>query len=210
MIRHNRTTIALVVIVMLATVTATAPVTAQEEDGDDVLDGLLDTAESSWSSIGAFVSGIQNRVGHLVNSPDDVTGEDIEADVRSYYNSHSGEFEGYVNQRVSATTSFDTLKITYDYEDESATHYLIADVNGSDYENSSIVTTLPDNRSVDEECTIEGAAAANAEDELREFRGDFIADNETVTTDYLIQKRVEYGGVAGRGGQVTCSFMEDK
>jgi len=103
-----------------------------------------------------------------------------------------------VNNRTSASESYDTLEFTFELDGETATVYLTTDVTADGYQNASIVDTT--DRTVDESCTLQGHAARKADAELATFVEDYAAQGENVTNSYL-------AGLAGEySDDVDCTF----
>lgn len=203
----NRTTLTAVLLattLLLSGVTGPALANHTEESEDEgVLGGMLSSDSSITAAVGAAVDGVLGRLNHIRNDPD-TTATEEENDVRTWFNSnnHSEDFESYVNKRTTASEEDNVLKLTYEIDGESATHYLVSDVVDGNYTNATITTDT--DREVDESCTLSGSAAVNAKEELKSFHGEFVTADKDVTKEFLIQKRMEYVG-----SDVTCSFRED-
>lgn len=181
---------------------AAAPMAAAQEKDDQFLDGLFEEDASKLDYIPAFLSGLRAKWDHFTadGSPSVVAEKNATMD---FFNNNSEEFENYTNSRVSASTSEDVLQITLDGEDNSTTFYVVTDVENSSYNNTRMVDSTT--RNADHSCTLHEQSAVNAEEELREFHGDFVVPNDSPTRSYLITKRVEYSG----DNIVSCSFLED-
>jgi SAM-dependent methyltransferase len=113
---------------------------------------------------------------------------------------HADAIQAWVNARTTATTDADVLALDLDADGDgdAVTVYLVADVNGSDYANASLVEAT--DRTPDHECTLEEEAAANADEELATFRERFVDESRDVSVAYQDRLAAQYAG------QVACSF----
>lgn len=157
-----------VVLVCLLALSAVAgpPVAAQSDSG--LVDSLTDDEGASGFLKGLLpgATSIIDRVQYTTTGePDPETHADA---LESTYNDNSATIEDWVNPRFSRTESeWNVIKIELTQGDETATRYLVADVNNGSFENSSI--TDETDRSVDRTVTIEDYAVTKADDELAYF-----------------------------------------
>lgn len=195
----HRLAVALVV-VLAATASVPGAATAQEEDS--FLDGVFDGEDDlDWSATAvAVVSGALDRAENAISGVrSDATATSAADDAQQAFNNNASSSQSYVNKRSNASTDADVLALTFVVDDEETTRYLVADVNTTDdYENASMVTST--NRTIDEECTLEGAAARNAAEEFAAFHQQFVTESRDPTSGYLKSLGIEYGG------KVDCSF----
>lgn len=200
--RPRQTTIAVFAAALLLSGAAVSPAHADHNSDEDEegITALVTENVPTWSAASAVVDGVMARIGHLHNDPD-TTAADEEKDVRSFFNGKSGAFETYVNKRTTASTNQNVLKITYEVDGETASHYLVADVNGSDYTNATIAKST--DRPVDETCTLSGSAAVNAKEELKAFHDEYVTSDKDAPKSYWVHKRMEYVG-----SDVSCSFLD--
>lgn len=190
-----RTTL-LLALLLVSSAIAVAPVTVSADDDSligDVLEGSDDDSEGWLSTARAFVGGYVERASLNFRelrdgdwSPDDRADE-----LADEYNPYSSDFEQYANDRTTASTSLDVVEIELVNDDESATRYLVADVENGSYANTSIVEST--DRQVDAWVSLCGYAARNAPDELEAFREDFVEDDEDVSASYLAETHGRYG-----------------
>lgn len=194
---HSRLAVALVVLVAMA---GAAPVAAQDSDEPPLADVFVDEggeptlvakALSEVSDVYSVARSFATGIG------DDTTATEAADAAQTEFNDHSSAYDTYVNQRTNASTSADVLKVTFDLE-ATDTRYVVADVNGSDYENVSMVTST--DRQVDESCTLSGSAARSAADELEQFHEEYVKPGENPTATYLAMMNAQYSGVTN------CSF----
>jgi len=199
--RQQTIALALVVGLLAATVApASVAVAAQSDAEEESLAGEIVSAATDEGSVIqpalGFASGLADRV--LAVGGPDTDASTACGDLRTTIADHSGTLQDYANDRVDAAASADVLEIECAIGDASSTIYVTADVNGSAYANTSAVNTT--DRTVDESCTLDDDAAANASAELQHFVDAYIEGNETIP-------RSEYARLAGRyGGAVECSF----
>lgn len=189
-----------------AAVAATAPVGAQSSDNPaaDVLDSVTSVADENasfgLSTARAAVSGITARLSDFFSGiGNETTASQACGDLQSTFNANSASITSYANNRTNASTSADVLEIECDIDDSTNRVYLTADVNGSDYENATIDDST--SRTVDESCTLEDAAARNADDELDHVLSEFVTPGENISSDYRQKVTARYAG------KVSCSFI---
>lgn len=201
-------TLAIAVALVFAMV-ATAPAVAQETNSsvaEDILSGEGEDNSLLDAALG-FAFGLDDRVGAWFTdlSGDTPSASTLATDAQETFNEHSGDFESYANSRTTATTDADVLKVTFEQGDESVIRYVTADVTNNSYENVSMVANT--DRTPDEECTLRGSAARNADDEIDRFHSEFVAPDKDVTRKYLSNMASKYGSYVGDEA-VTCTFME--
>lgn len=185
----------LALVILLVAVLVAVPAAAQTDDGPiiDLIDGEDD---GILAGIEGFLDGI---IARFTDPAADRSASEAADDLRSEFNAHNDSLETWVNDRTTADTDANVLELTLDPEgDGDETVYLVADVNGSDYENATLTTST--DRSVDESCTLEDAAAANAADELDAFHNRFVTEDRDVTPRYRSRLKGQYAG------DVSCSF----
>jgi len=139
-----------------------------------------------------------------------VTGDDPSAatladEAQTAFNDRSGDFQTYANERSTASSDYDVLAVTFEQDDSETTRYVVATVNDSDYEDVEMVTST--SRSVDEECTLRGAAARNADNEIEAFHDQFVTADTGISDQYIAKMASKYGSPVG-DKSVTCTFME--
>jgi len=208
--QHTRRRLAVVAVVVLATVAgATAPVAADDHDESvfDTLFGDDDTDDSGmFSTFKAAVSGFIDRNRAAARAA--LTGGELAGtsadNLESVWNENTTVLLTWANERSTATTEADVLKLRIKgAQDSAVTRYVIADANETtgDYEAVGMVDSIDDmDLSVDEGCTLEGHAARNADAELAQFITEYAEPNEDVTQPYLAELGSEYAG------DVDCTF----
>ena len=183
------------------------PVAAAEEDSeaDGILNGMFESDEetSRWeqfkSGIDRLLGGLSGSVDRLLDYKIEHTASEAADDVTETFNANNRTIESYVNAHATASTSADVLELTFDIGDEQATRYLVADVNGPDYEHARIVTETT--RSPDESCTLDQQAADNAAAELETFIDEYADPDKNVSAGYESDLTSQYAG------EVHCSFL---
>lgn len=188
----------LATLLLVSTVIATGAgadvaVVSAQSDG-----GVLEPIRTVGDRIDGFLGWARGQVEKRVSDPADRDATEAATDFKQEYNTHSGELETWANDRVDADTAADVLELTFEIDGEESTVFLVADVNGTDYENTSVVDST--NRSVDETCTLEDDAARNAADELDHVENEYVDEDRDIPSGYL-------GRLAGRyDGDVDCTF----
>lgn len=183
-------------LVLAGTIVGAGAGIASAQDADD--GGVIESIRTVTSWLDAAIGWGVGHVESLLDEPADRDAVQAAADLAAEYNDSSGDIEAWANARVDATTSADVLELTFEVDGETATRYLVADVEGDDYANTSVVPST--NRSVDESCTLEDDAARNAADELAAFEDQFVDPDEDVSSRFLGRLDSRYDG------QVDCSF----
>lgn len=196
---HRLAGFLVVALLLGVTVGATATVGAADDTGP-----IEEALNSHDRSLGEFVSATYGwakgqaakakyAIAHsrtpIIGGGEADTASDEFADVQSYYNDRSTEFEGWVNDRTPASTDHDVIEIEFQLEGETETGYLLANVSNGNYTETAIKTST--NRTVDETVTMCGYAADSARDELKTFYKEYVEPGNDVETGYL-------GGLAGR------------
>lgn len=197
----HRTILTVALVACLALAGLAAPVAAQTDQ--DGISGVFDDSDTDDSSmvetVLALASGISDRARNYVSAlASDTSADDAATDATQAFNSDAAARTSWANARTSASTDADVLKLVFEVDDKTATRYVVADVNGSDYQNVSMVTST--DRTADETCTLEGSAAREAGEEIDRFDEQFVADGTNVTRGYLTKMGAKYGG------SVDCSF----
>jgi ribosomal protein S6 len=210
--QHSLRAAALAALLVLATVGAAPLAVADHDESDassvfgDVVsveddesadDGMLTSVRRAASRIAGAASGTLAR---LTDRGTDQTASEAADSAQSEFNANNQTIQSYINARATASEDADVLKLTFEIDDESATRYVVADVNGTDgsYENASMVVST--SREVDESCTLEEQAADNAADELGTFVEEFASEDENLSAGYQGRMASQYAG------EVDCSF----
>lgn len=201
----------LAVAVVVAAALISAPVSAQTDspiddlfgDDEDAEGGILDTASSVLQQAFGFVTGARNRVSRWVSTAtglsDPIDASTAADDLQAVGNDHAAQVQAYANDRVNASTSYDVFEIEFRIDGDTATRYVTADVVNGSYENASVDAST--DRPVDESCTLEGAAARNAADELESFVENYVEPDRDVDRRLFSEIAAEYGGSIG------CTFL---
>lgn len=206
----NHSVRSIVLAVLIITSTAAVPMTATAaSDNNGFLDAFtgntdnqsrLDTLKTYASTLPDFASGFYNRVKYWsalqdpFNDAEQPTAASEARDVQSYFNQHNQSFIDYANNRSAGGTSYDVWKLTFKQDGESETVYLVADYNTSSNEYTSAEIVNSTSRSVDETVTLDGYAAANAQEELEHFHQEFVTTDTAVTKDYESHLASKYAG----------------
>jgi hypothetical protein len=148
----------------------------------------------------AIFAGLAGRISGAINarlawlSGDETTSSDACGNLQAEFNSHNTTITDWANARTNATTGLDTLAITCDTSDETATVYLTAEVDttSGNYTNAQVVDAT--DREPDAECRLEEDSADNAADELATFVEEFAAPGEDVTESFTQRLAAQYTG----------------
>jgi len=207
----HRTDFAVALFIMLAMLVPATPLAQSSDspiddffasdDGDG--GGILETA-STWAETGyAIATGLRKRVTNTVTETvglgDQADAETAADDLQQVANDNAAELQVYANDRVTADADFDVLKVDFSVDGETATLYIVADVVDGNYTNASVVKSTE--RTVDESCTLQGAAARSADDELKQFVNNYVDDDKNVSAALVSRVSSEYGGL------IDCSFI---
>ena len=196
-----RNTLTITIALLFVAQAGVAPAAAQY---DGPIDGMFAAAEESTilNALEGLRDGLVGRASDAVagvgNGPN---ATELAGQFQTTFNSNSGDYQQWANNRSTASTSLDVLAVTFSQNDSNETVFLTADVVDGEYRNASVVDTT--DREPDESCELEGNAARNAADELGTFDERFVAEDGNVTNDYLASMGSRYGG------NVECSFSTE-
>ena len=189
-------------VVCAAIAGSTVGVAGQSDDG--VLGDFLDDEDdgTNWSErVSALASGAAAKAswyaGQALSLSDaDADQEAAEADredLQQEFNANNESIENYMNTRFDGNASkWDVIAVHHIRDDGEATHYIVADGNGSAFSNARMVDAT--DRSVDKEVTLSDYASDNAATELETFIGDFVEEDKGVTSTYLQRLAHKYSG----------------
>lgn len=167
-------------------------------DADETCEDALITTACKATN---YASGLVDRALDL--NPlrsNDPTAAEAADDIQTTFTTHNESIEAWINQRTTASTDADTLKLTIQLDDERATVYVLGDVTDGNYTNARAVQST--DREPDGACTLEANAARNASDELDTF-----AEEYANPGDDLSREHMRY--LVGRyGGNVHCDFLD--
>lgn len=197
---HSDTNHALAVVLavaLVATAIAPAGTAAAQSAESDATDGLLSTA---GDYLDALYGAAQGYVARLTDDPADRDALDAAMAVKSDLNTHQATYRAYLNNHTTPSAAFDVLRVAFETDGDSATLFVVGTVANGSLTRLKAVTTTP--RTVDERCTLTGAAARNAPDELATARERFVAENRSVDAAFIGRLRTQYAG------DVDCSFLE--
>lgn len=194
------TTILLAALIVASALPAPA-MAGHDDESETILNSVVTNDGGRLDAVTGMVAGYYQRAqAFFAARGDDETPAQHADNLQAAFNQNSGTIQSYVNKRANASTGANVLKLTFTENDEgSSTVYIVADVNGSDYENATAVDST--SRTVDEECTLEGAAARNADDELDRFVTEFAEPDKDTTARYKSELVTEYAG------KISCSFL---
>lgn len=180
----------LALVLVLAAVTVATPASAQSDEcADAVLESVCEANAAFW----AYAGGLSDRAADVATGIVSDTGAETAADdFQSTFNSHNETIEAWVNDRTNASTDRDVVALTFRESGSGTTVYLVATVNNSSYQDSHVVDST--DRSVDESCTLEAAAARNADSETQRFHDEFAEPDTDLTDAYVRQMAGRYGG----------------
>lgn len=156
---------------------------------ENIPEGLF--ADESFTrtrtSIG-FVHGLQDSlVARVTSFVDDQPDIDTHVDAAvETFESQTTDWVDYVNDRDLGGSERQTAELTFEFDGEERTRYVIADWDDADERYQSIDIQLPDefDGDADHWATISGDAVSNAADELDAVHERFIEPNEDITSTY--------------------------
>lgn len=173
-----------------------------DEDSDDdggILSGIGSVLDAYAGAIAGYRSRVTRSITSKTGLSDDISAETAADDLQEVANDNIAGLQSYANDRVNAGTDYDVLELELTIDGETATRYATADVVNGSYENTSVVDST--DRSVDQSCTFEGAAARNAADELQSFIDNYVEPDKDVSEGLVSRITTEYGG------KIDCSFI---
>jgi hypothetical protein len=197
---------ALALLVVLAGLTGA--VAAQTDDGP--IGDLVDDEDDEWlqerSEEFAFARGVAagmasnalDRVPFVGDDEEPPAATTVAADVERLLEGNESAIVTYADGRLDPATSYDTVEVTYDIEDDTATHYIVANATDTDWAGFKVVNSTT--KTVDESCTLTENAAENAPEELATMLHEFIRPDEYPDSKYVGELTGTYAG------QVNCSF----
>jgi hypothetical protein len=228
--------LAVVVVTGALTGALTAPALAQS-DGDDEFDPLgtllsdesksdndtdtevvsavwdrftADPVKATTTAAGSIRASVSGWWAQVRYDPDArATASDRATDLQAYVNEYNESFLAYINARTNASTNYDVIRVNVTLNDETATKYLVADVNATtnDYEHLRMVNET--NRTVDQWVTLHGIAADEAPADLEQFHEDYVATDTDLTDDpaLAVELQEKYDGhVAGSFGPLPSTL----
>lgn len=210
MIQNRLIAIALAALLVLSAVGAAPLAIADhnESDASGVFDGVVTVENDSSDSEGTMakarravsrVAGAASgALSRLTDRGTDQTASEAAQSAEDTFNANNQTIQSYVNARSDASEDANVLELTFDIEGETATRYVVSDVNGTDYDNATMVSETT--RTVDETCALEAQAADNAGAELQTFVDEFASDGTDLSPSYQGRLASQYGG------EVACSF----
>ncbi|QLH83402.1 hypothetical protein [Halosimplex pelagicum] len=205
--RTISTTILATLLLVSAVSTPAVADTGDQETG--VLESVSETAESGLETVAALADGAAGAAkGYAARAAAyDPFGESASwsatesaASIEAEVDANGTVYARWLSTRLEATESRNVLAVTVKNHTAAETVYLTSAVrNGSFHDLSATRST---SRTVDRECTLSGAAARNAPDELATFRESYAVPNESLSSGYLGRFGAQYGG------KVSCSFIK--
>lgn len=160
-------------------------------DGED--DGR-DWGGTVKAGIAGSLERIQWQVSQLRTSSDDGTNlaESDAVALQDQFNAANTTLEPYVNNRFGGNYSaWNVIEITHTRDDETFTHYIVADVDNESFVNAKMVNST--NRTVDKQLGLSGFASDNAASELDYFATEFAEPGNNVTDAYEAELASKYG-----------------
>lgn len=203
---------AVLLLVITVTGVTIAPVaTAHTHEEDGLLSSAFDTVEDANGNgikaddaaarwVDASVAGLDRLQWSLSRSslnpfskaPEN-TAEQEAAAVQTYFNAHNQSLQSYLNNRTSATSEADTLRVRLTIGEETATRYVTATAADGNYSGLQMSETLADGREIDDKLHVCGFAAEQAEEELQHFTEEYAASGEEPSQEYLATMTGKYG-----------------
>jgi len=187
----------LVAALLLAALVAGAavPVGASHESDDQTdLGDTFDSEEeaSRLDSLAAAVQGFGARAAYRVSTAvgDEPTAEESAADAVEAFNAHNDTFVEYANSRN--ISEGEVAAVEFRQNGETETVYIVANRSNGSYQSAEAVAET--DRTVDHEITLEGIAAAKADEEVETFAEEYAEPGKDPGKDYLTRMAATYGG----------------
>lgn len=184
-----------IVLLISAAAIAAAPTTVAAADNPSIFE---DVTESVGTFLDALLGAARGEFARLTDDGADRDASEAADDLQSEFNANSGTLEDWINSRSNASGAMNVVEFELDVDGDESTVFLVADVTDGAYENASIVDSM--DRTVDDSCELEGAAARNAADELETFVDTYAEDDQDVDAGYLARLDRQYRDL------VDCSF----
>jgi hypothetical protein len=167
-------------------------------DGDGYVSQALDTAQFSFAYARASVS---ERVDSLLGDDTEPTWSASATvdDLHNRIDSNRSAYQSWLNERLTAADDRNTLQIRLDNGTETDTLYLVASNMDGAYQGLAAVETAPP--TIDESCTLSGAAGANAPAELDTFYSEAVEPGTNVSTALTGRLAASYQD------DVDCTFI---
>jgi hypothetical protein len=192
---HQRLLVVLVTVLLVGTTVAPPALAQTDSDTDDgPISDIFGTAESvvsdgprdAISSALAGAQGVFDRTTARLTQSDTPAATCAES-IRTEVTDHNASYAGYLNNHTNATTARDVVAITchsdpFIGDATTETVYIVADVNGTDYEHVRAVTET--NRTVDEHLYLTGSATTTMPAEMDTFRTEYVANGTTPDAEY--------------------------
>lgn len=199
--RTTLTTLAITAVIIIAAL-ATGPAAVSAQSDNSVVDTLFSPdSEGNATTADRVVEaakGTAFKFLHKYRSDDDKNATAMASAVQSTYNNNSVQIENWTNSRVSADPAYDTIQIKFTDEDGGSAYlFLVADVNGTDYENSRAIgmtefRTL--DREVDKQYRLSPTGSSMANGELETFITDYVETGKSPSQQYLDNMKGKFAG----------------
>lgn len=224
--KGNRTALLLVLLAVTGVTIAAAPAAGQSDsDGlfspmDDIedregdgfiLDDGLSTAKSGvegWFQRQQY-NIARSSINPFSSEPETTAQEEADA-VRTYFNNNTAAYEdaSWLQGKIDATSEIETVKVTLHVNGDAATFYTTGNAtSGGNYTDLQAVEEI--SGEPDAELHLCGAAAENAEEELRTFTEEYAAPDTAPSQQYYAEKWGRYkNDVEDRYGNLFSSEGE--
>ena len=174
---------------------AAVPVGASHEADDQTdLGDTFDSEEeaSTLDSLAAAAQGVGARAAYRVSTAvgDDPTAEESASEAVEAFNTHNDTFVEYANARN--ISEGEVAAVEFRQNGETETVYIVANRSNGSYQSAEAVAET--NRTVDHEITLEGIAAAKADEEIEIFAEQYAEPGKDPGKDYLARMASTYGG----------------
>jgi hypothetical protein len=195
---------ALLGVTFIVTTGAVGTVGAQKQAEEPSLAPVFDagdTVDTAWgiseaALAGAFdrlLYGLGDRVPEAIQSrlgTESQTAGDLASGTQSLFNRRNATLVEYVNRRTNISENR-TMQVTWQYEDETATRYVVTNASDGNVTRARMVTST--DRPVDATATLCGFAARESRAELKRFIDEFAEPGVAVDAAYLDKVSGRYG-----------------
>ena len=160
--------------------------------GDQGSDGFLPSLAEIAPTASQYLTAGNRFWEARVGDADTETATMYATNFQQTFNDHNETLVAYANQRMTASTSYDVIRLEFhDLDGTEATRYLVADVTNSSYQSARVVNST--SRSVDGTITADWYVSRHATPELEAFITDYADPGENVSLSWWASTATQYG-----------------
>jgi hypothetical protein len=160
--------------------------------GDQGSDGFLPSLAEIAPQASQYLTAGNRFWEARVGDADTETATMYATTFQQTFNDHNDTLVAYANQRMTASTSYDVIRLEFhDLDGSEATRYLVADVTNSTYESARVVNSTT--RDVDGTVSADWYVSRHATPELAAFITDYAAPDANVSLTWWTTTAAQYG-----------------